>query len=167
MYTYINLCTHSFSLSLCRSHSLTFTHTYTHTFSLAFVHSRSFSLSLSLSLCLSSLSLSLFLSVSIYLSFSFCLSLSLSLSITHTHTHTHTHAHDTHGAAWVQVLCKVGGMPLIMCVRDNGCSCLYIAAEQGHTAVVEVGAGGGRQRETGGRVSAATAHGTLCRGCRQ
>ena len=45
-------------------------------------------------------------------------------SLTYTHTHTHTRAHDTRGAAWVQVLCKEGGMPLIMCVRDNGWSCL-------------------------------------------
>ena len=58
-------------------------------------------------------------------------------------------------------------MPLIMCVDTDGWSCLYIAARQGHTAVVEVGAGGGRQREAGWRVSAATAHGTWCRGCRQ
>ena len=93
--------------------------------------------------------------------------LSPSHSLTYTHTRTNTHTHDTRGAAWVQVLCKEGGMPLIMCVNHNGCSCLYIAAERGHTAVVEVGAGGGRQREAGGRVSAATAHGTWCRGCRQ
>ena len=52
----------------------------------------------------------------------------------------------------VQVLCKEGGMPLIMCVSDNGSSCLFVAAQEGHTAVVEVGAGGGRQREAGGRV---------------
>ena len=84
-----------------------------------------------------------------------------------TDIHTHTHTHDTRGAAWVQVLCKEGGMPLIMCVQKDGASCLMVAAENGHTAVVEVGAGGGRQREAGGRVSAATAHGTWCRGCRQ
>ena len=89
------------------------------------------------------------------------------LTYTHTNTHTHTHAHDTRGAAWVQVLCKEGGMLLIMCVGDDGRSCLYMAAYNGHTAVVEVGAGGGRQREAGGRASAATAHGTWCRGCRQ
>ena len=58
-------------------------------------------------------------------------------------------------------------MPLIMCVQKEGVSCLCIAAQGGHAAVVEVGAGGGRQREAGGRVSAATAHGTWCRGCRQ
>ena len=34
-------------------------------------------------------------------------------------------------------------MPLIMCVTNHGCSCLLIAAQNGHTAVVEVGAGGG------------------------
>jgi len=43
-------------------------------------------------------------------------------------------------------------MPLIMCVNKNGVSCLYIAAQNGHAAVVEVGAGGGRQREAVGRV---------------
>ena len=99
--------------------------------------------------------------------------LSPSHSLTYTHTHTHTHTHDTRGAAWVQVLCKEGGMPLVMCVLnycDNGYSCLYIAAQNGHAAVVEVGAGGGRQQsrgrqqETGGRVSTATAHGMWCRG---
>ena len=60
-------------------------------------------------------------------------------------------------------------MPLIMRLDKDGCSCasLFVAAQEGHTAVVEVGAGGGRQREVGGRVSAATAHGTCCRGCRQ
>ena len=63
------------------------------------------------------------------------------------------HAHDTRGAAWVQVLCKEGGMPLIM--YNDGVNCLHIAAEKGYAAVVEVGAGGGRQREAGGRVSAA------------
>ena len=89
------------------------------------------------------------------------------LTYTHTNTHAHTHAHDTRGFAWVQVLCKEGGMPLIMCVNKNGASCLYIAAENGHAAVAEVGACGGRQREVGGRVSAATAHGTWCRGCGQ
>ena len=55
-------------------------------------------------------------------------------------------------------------MPLLMCVQKEGASCLHIAAQEGHAAVVEVGAGGGRQREAGGRVSAATAHGTWCRG---
>jgi len=58
-------------------------------------------------------------------------------------------------------------MPLIMCVAKDGTSCLFFAAQNGHTAVVEVGAGGGRQREAGGRVSAAMAHGTWCGGCRQ
>jgi len=58
-------------------------------------------------------------------------------------------------------------MPLLMCVMNDGASCLYIAAQNGHAAVVEVGAGGGRQREAVGRASAATAHGTWCRGCRQ
>jgi len=58
-------------------------------------------------------------------------------------------------------------MPLIMCLAKDGDSCLYIAAQNGHAAVVEVGAGGGRQREAGGRVSAATAHGTWYRGRRQ
>ena len=62
-------------------------------------------------------------------------------SLTYTLTHTHTHARDTRVTAWVQVLCKEGGMPLIMCVNKDGCSCLYIAAQKGHTAVVEVGAG--------------------------
>ena len=90
-----------------------------------------------------------------------------SLTYTHTHTHPHTHAHDTRGAAWVQVLCKEGGVPLIMCVQKDGWSCLMIAAQNGHAAVVEVGAGGGRLREEEGRVSAATAHGKWCRGCRQ
>jgi len=33
-------------------------------------------------------------------------------------------------------------MPLIMCVGDDGRSCLYKAASNGHTAIVEVGAGG-------------------------
>ena len=80
------------------------------------------------------------------------LSLSLSFTDLHTHTHTHTHAHDTHGAAWVQVLCKEGGMPLLMCLDEDGWSCLYIAAQKGHTAVVEVRAGGGRQQEAGGHV---------------
>jgi len=58
-------------------------------------------------------------------------------------------------------------MPLIMCVNKGGASCLYIAAQEGHAAVAKVGAGGGRQREAEGRVSAATAHGTWCRDCRQ
>ena len=49
-------------------------------------------------------------------------------------------------------------MPLIMCVNNNDASCLYIAAENGHAAAAQVGEGGGRQREAGGRVSAATAH---------
>ena len=93
--------------------------------------------------------------------------LSPSHSLTYTHTHTHTHTHDTRGAAWVQVLCKEGGMPLIMCVKKNGASCLFIAAQNGHAAVVEVRAGGGRLREKEGRVSAATVHGTWCRDCRQ
>ena len=61
----------------------------------------------------------------------------------------------------------VQGGPLIMCVDKDGWSCLLVAAQNGHTAVVEVGAGGGKQREAGGRVPAATAHGTWCRGCRQ
>ena len=52
----------------------------------------------------------------------------------------------------MQVLCKEGGMPLIMCVEKDGANCLYFAAQEGHAAVVEVGAGGGRQREAGGRV---------------
>jgi len=51
-------------------------------------------------------------------------------------------------------------MPLLMCVNKNGSSCLYIAAQNGHAAVAEVGAGGGKQREAGGRASAATAHST-------
>ena len=38
-------------------------------------------------------------------------------------------------------------MPLIMCLAKDGDSCLYIAAQNGHAAVVEVGAGGGRQRD--------------------
>jgi len=67
----------------------------------------------------------------------------------------------------MQMLCKVGGKPLLMLVDKNETSCLYIAAQEGHAAVVEVGAGGVRQREVGGRVSAATAHGTWCKGCRQ
>jgi len=58
-------------------------------------------------------------------------------------------------------------MLLLMCVSKDGASCLYIAAQEGHAAVVEVGVGGGRQREAVGRVLAATAHGTWCRGCRQ
>ena len=58
-------------------------------------------------------------------------------------------------------------MPLIMCVEKDGASCLIVAACNEHAAVVEVGAGGGRQREAGGRASAATSHGTWCRGCRQ
>jgi len=62
---------------------------------------------------------------------------------------------------------KEGGMPLIMCVNKIGWSCLMIAAQNGHAAVVEVGAGGGRLRVEEGRVSAAMAHGTWCRGCRQ
>jgi len=88
-------------------------------------------------------------------------------SLIYTHAHTHTHTHDTHGAAWVQVLCKEGGMPLIMCVNNNGTSCLSMAAQNGHAAATQVGAGGGRQREAGGRVWAEMAHGTWCRGCRQ
>ena len=84
------------------------------------------------------------------------------------HTYTQKHKlYDTRGAAWVQVLCKIGGKPLLMLVDKDGDSCLFIAAYKGHTAVVEVRAGGGRQQEAGGRVSAATAHGTWCRGCRQ
>ena len=63
----------------------------------------------------------------------------------------------------MQVLCKEGGMPLIMCMKD-GFSCLFIAACNGHTAVVEVGAGGGRQREAGGRVSAGECFRSLNRG---
>jgi len=46
-----------------------------------------------------------------------------------------------------------------MLVDKDGDSCLFIAAQNEHAAVVEVGAGGGRQREAGGRVSAATARG--------
>jgi len=64
------------------------------------------------------------------------------------------------------VLCKAGGTRLMMRVLDDGASCLYIAAERGHAAVAEVGAGEGRQREAG-RVLAATANGMCCRGCRQ
>ena len=65
------------------------------------------------------------------------------------------------------MLCKVGGKTLLMLVDKDGDSCLYMAAQNGHAAVVEVGAGGGRQREAGGPVLASTAHGTWCRGCRQ
>jgi len=63
------------------------------------------------------------------------------------------------GPHWAQVLCTVGGIPLLMCVDNNGVSCLFIAAQNGHAAVAEVWVGGGRQREAGGRVSAATASG--------
>jgi len=63
------------------------------------------------------------------------------------------------GLHWVQVLCKVGGIPLLMCIEKNGVSCLDIAAQKGHAAVAEVGAGGGRHREAGGCVLAATTSG--------
>jgi len=110
-----------------------------------------------------SLSLSPFLSLSHTHTHTHTLPLSLSLTRTHAHTHTHTCTRSS----WLQILCNIGGIPLLMCINNNGNSCLYAAARQGHADVAEVGAGGGRQREAGGRVSAATAHGTWCRGCRQ
>jgi len=107
----------------------------------------------------------------------------LRLSVTHTHTHkykstrtkahvrtlslTHTHTHDTRGVAWGQMMLKAGGTPLLMYVHNDGTSCLYAAAKRGHSAVAEVYVCRGRQREARGRVWAATAHGTWCRGCRQ
>mmetsp|Transcript_97015 Transcript_97015/g.156536 ORF Transcript_97015/g.156536 Transcript_97015/m.156536 type:complete len:83 (+) Transcript_97015:3-251(+) len=41
-------------------------------------------------------------------------------------------------ASVVEVLCKVGGKPLLMLVDKDGDSCLFIAAYKGHTAVVEI-----------------------------
>jgi len=41
------------------------------------------------------------------------------------------------------VLCKAGGTPLLMLVKNGGFSCLYQAAAKAHGDVVEVGAGWG------------------------
>jgi len=75
--------------------------------------------------------------------------------------------YDTRCAKWWQMLLEAASESLLMHIDEDGCSCLFYAAQEGLAGIVEVGAGGGRQREVGGRVSAATAHGTWCRGCRQ
>ena len=48
------------------------------------------------------------------------------------------HTYDTRGVVCVQMLLKAGGAALLMLVRNGGFSCLYIASEKGHSAVVKV-----------------------------
>ena len=66
---------------------------------------------------------------------------------THTHTNTHTHTH-THtrtlvhttltGPVWAQMLVEAGGKDLLMLPTNDGRSCLYAAAENGHDGMAKV-----------------------------
>ena len=73
---------------------------------------------------------------------------------THAHTHTltntltlsHTHVHTTlTGPAWAQMLVEAGGKDLLMLTANNGCSCLYAAAQNGHDGMAKVRQGMCRQ----------------------
>ena len=55
-----------------------------------------------------------------------------------THTHTHTHMHNTHGVCCAQMLVEAGGKDLLMLTDNNGCSCLFAAAQTGHDGMAKV-----------------------------